>query len=130
MKCLVVDDEPTQGKLISIWLKSFGHESEVCQGGYEAIKCLQQRVFDLLITDLAMPEMSGIKLATYVETKYDIPIIIVTGYDQYVTDALNFWFVFFKPQGRREFKELLEAVEIWMKRKEMRKEDNQLKQIS
>lgn len=124
MKFLIVDDIPTQGKLISAWLRSLGYDSEVCTNGYAALRLLQQNEYTILITDLAMPEMSGVKLADYVKDKYNLPIIVMTGFDQYITDALKFRFVFFKPQGKREFKELLDAVFLWME-KHKKEEFNQ-----
>jgi DNA-binding NtrC family response regulator len=54
---------------------------ETCHSGYRAIEALQQQDFDLIITDLKMPGMSGIEVLKSVRTlQPDIPVILITGY--------------------------------------------------
>src|SRR5437764_7864356 len=59
-RILVVDDEPKLGKLIGEMLQLEGHEVVRVQGGRGALVELAAKPFELVITDLRMPEVDGI----------------------------------------------------------------------
>ena len=59
-RVLVVDDEPRLGKLASEMLELDGHEGARAGGGREALVRLAAERFDVVITDLRMPEVDGI----------------------------------------------------------------------
>ena len=61
-KIIVVDDEPELRKILVQALSDQGFEVTECAGGAEALAELRQKEFDLLLTDLMMPEMDGIRL--------------------------------------------------------------------
>ncbi|TFH02707.1 MAG: sigma-54-dependent Fis family transcriptional regulator [Calditrichales bacterium] len=61
-KILVVDDEKAIRESVSLVLSEEGYETEIASNGTEALKILTERDFDILITDLKMPEMDGIEL--------------------------------------------------------------------
>jgi two-component system chemotaxis response regulator CheY len=49
--------------------------------GFEALKVLQQKSFDLILTDINMPDINGLELARFVKTSVDykdIPLIIIS----------------------------------------------------
>lgn len=82
MKFLVVEDSPTMRQLISFALKRV-HGSKVVEAsdGIDALKKLSDQRFDLVITDINMPIMDGLKLVSLIrgdEQQKDLPIIIVT----------------------------------------------------
>jgi two-component system, chemotaxis family, chemotaxis protein CheY len=83
LKFLVVEDSPTMRQLISFSLKRF-RNSEVTEAvdGVEALKRLSgAEQFDLILTDINMPSMDGLKLVSMIrqnEQLRDIPIIIIT----------------------------------------------------
>ena len=79
---LVVDDDPLILASISAMLEDLGHQSIEAFSGAEALKILSggQRV-DLIVTDQAMPEMTGLELIQAIETLApDVPVILATGY--------------------------------------------------
>jgi CheY-like chemotaxis protein len=59
---LIVDDNFYNRDLSAIALKHSGYTVDEANNGLEALSMLQQRRFDLLILDLAMPEMNGTEL--------------------------------------------------------------------
>ena len=61
-KIIVVDDEPELKSVLVKALSAQGFEVTGCSGGHEALAQLRQKEFDLLLTDLMMPEMDGIAL--------------------------------------------------------------------
>ncbi len=82
MKILVVEDSPTMRQLISFALKRLKDMMIVeAADGVEGLKKLNSDTFDLIITDINMPVMDGLKLISLVrrDVKYrNIPIMIIT----------------------------------------------------
>jgi two-component system response regulator AtoC len=81
-RILVVDDEPELVETIRDILVFKGFDVETAENGAEAIDRLKSaHHFDLMITDLRMPEMDGSELLKAVrEIKKGLPIIILTGH--------------------------------------------------
>jgi CheY-like chemotaxis protein len=80
-RILVVDDEPMLSKAIGMMLALDGHEVETATNGEEALAAFQMRRFDLVVTDYAMPGMSGDKLAAAIKALApNQPIILITAY--------------------------------------------------
>ena len=59
---LVVDDSPVSRRLLGYTLQHNGHTVLAAADGYEALSLLQNSPVDLVISDLAMPEMDGLTL--------------------------------------------------------------------
>jgi two-component system chemotaxis response regulator CheY len=82
LHALVVEDSPTMRQLISFALRRIkGLEVEEADDGVDGLKKLSEQKFDILITDINMPVMDGLKLVSLVrkdETHKDIPIVIIT----------------------------------------------------
>jgi EAL domain-containing protein (putative c-di-GMP-specific phosphodiesterase class I) len=77
---LVVDDEAELVKVTRRFLASAGIDSVGCGDGVEAMRLLQTRRFDAIISDVAMPQMGGIALIKEVRRlDADVPVIMVTG---------------------------------------------------
>lgn len=86
-KILVVDDEATICITLRRMLEKEGYDVTTCSSSLEAVTIFRQRrdSFDLVITDLTMPEMTGIELAKeIVAVKRDMSIILMSGYDHHV----------------------------------------------
>jgi CheY-like chemotaxis protein len=62
MRILVVDDEPMVRFLLVRFLEEEGHTVDEAADGIDALEQLNRRAYDLLITDVHMPRMSGIDL--------------------------------------------------------------------
>ena len=83
LQILVVDDEPTVRQAIKQLLKHVGYEVAAVESGEAALDLMQQRVFDVVITDFSMPGMYGDQLAARIRTHSPgQPIIMVTAYAQ------------------------------------------------
>jgi len=61
-RVLVVDDEPVQRDILRLTLESEGHAVEVASGGRRALAALAAAEFDLVLTDLKMPDLGGVGL--------------------------------------------------------------------
>lgn len=83
MKILIVDDEVSMTEFLRIELQECCKNLQVItkNTGYEALNRVMQGDIDLLLTDIAMPDMNGYELYTRVKD-YDenIPIIMMTGF--------------------------------------------------
>ena len=77
---LVIDDDPQIGRLLEKVLSRAGHEVVIALNGREGLQLFREGTFDLLITDLIMPEKEG--LETIMELRRDYPdsnIIAMSG---------------------------------------------------
>jgi len=84
-RILVVDDEPSVGSLMKEILGSLGYQASVLNSSASAFQTLTeaQQAFDLIITDMTMPEMTGLALLTRLRTAgIRTPIILMTGFSQ------------------------------------------------
>ena len=80
---LAVDDEPAVRELVVEFLKRDGHTAEIATNGAEGLEMFQAASFDLVLTDRAMPKMSGDQLAATIRTEApDQPIIMLTGFGE------------------------------------------------
>jgi len=81
-KILIVEDSPTMRQLIIFALKRLKNVKFSEAGdGVDGLKKLQQDVYNLIITDINMPVMDGLKLVSLIrkdELHKDIPIVIIT----------------------------------------------------
>lgn len=81
LKILIVDDQEIIRELIAEILRSDGHNITVAATGVEALLQLNKGQFDLLISDLSMPDMTGSQLASEIRAKGDkTPFILLTGF--------------------------------------------------
>jgi CheY-like chemotaxis protein len=80
-KILLADDSAIMRMVLSLHLRRFtGASVTLVENGRDALVKLTQEPFDLLLTDINMPEMNGIELVRHLRTglKNEIPIIIIT----------------------------------------------------
>lgn len=77
---LIVDDDSATANLVKEWLQTDGYICQVAFDGNEALEKLKNHPFDLLITDIAMPTMTGMELLSHAkELSPHIAILIITG---------------------------------------------------
>jgi DNA-binding NtrC family response regulator len=80
-RLLIVDDEAVIREGLKRILEAESFVVESCSSGFKALEILQKSEFDLIITDLKMPGMSGLEVLSSVRTlQPDIPVILITGY--------------------------------------------------
>jgi len=77
-RVLVADDEAGIRKVVRDAFEHSGHEVETAIDGQEAIDLLEQVHFDLVVTDLAMPRVSGLDLVREIRRKSAVPILVLT----------------------------------------------------
>ena len=80
-RILVVDDEPLVCDAVEMMLAFDGHTVETATSGAEALACLDQAPFDLVITDYAMPQMKGDELAQRIkQLNPALPVVMITAH--------------------------------------------------
>jgi len=83
---LVVDDVPDVTEMIGLFLKHAGYDVATADSASAALRLANERAFDVIISDIGMPEMNGYELAESLRRRVEyqgIPIIAVTGYSEY-----------------------------------------------
>ena len=103
MNILVCDDDKEIVEAIEIYLTQDGHQVLEAYDGIEAVEILKKESVDLLIMDIMMPRMDGIRATLKIREKHNIPIIILSaksedadkilglniGADDYITKPFN-----------------------------------------
>jgi len=86
-RVLFVDDEPALAELYREMLGRMGHRVVICTSGLEALEAFRAapKQFDLVVTDLVMPNMTGLDLTReLLEIRPDTPVILCTGFSETV----------------------------------------------
>ena len=90
LKILVVDDEAPVRETLAEMLIAVNHKVDLAESGQQAIAKLQRSQFDLVFTDLAMPEMDGWETARVIRNNFpDVRIVMVTGYGPSTTPPVG-----------------------------------------
>lgn len=75
-RILVVDDDPSLRRVLQVQLEQEGYEVVVTASAQQTLSLLQLQHFDLVITDLRMPGMSGLALLKHARLQYPQTIVI------------------------------------------------------
>lgn len=87
-KILIVDDNPNMSSLLSEMLEVFDYESLRASDGNDALDRLKEGGISMVITDLRMPNMTGLELLSRIKTDYpDIPVVLISGYSASKVEA-------------------------------------------
>jgi putative two-component system response regulator len=79
---LVVDDEVSVGEVICEWLRYDGYSCDYAPGAVAALELCRQKYYDLLISDITMPGVSGLELLQRIKPLYpDLAVVIATAVD-------------------------------------------------
>jgi CheY-like chemotaxis protein len=93
LKILAIDDQKIIRDLLESILLGLGHSIKVASSGKDGLELFQRDGFDLVITDLGMPEMSGWEVSQRVkEIRKETPVVMITG-----------WGVSFEQEKIKEF---------------------------
>ncbi|MCP4147769.1 MAG: sigma-54-dependent Fis family transcriptional regulator [bacterium] len=81
IKILIIDDDPSIRNMLAIVLKRSGYTVTVADNGMAALERLKKELFDLIISDIKMPNISGIELLKKIKSiNKEIPVIMITAY--------------------------------------------------
>lgn len=119
-RILVVDDEPDLVHAVRLYLEMEGYLVFAASNGYEALEKVREKLPDLIVLDVMMPEMDGFETLRRIREAHHVPVIMLTvrgeepdkvrglqlGADDYVT----------KPFSQRE---LLSRIQAVLRRAEM-----------
>jgi CheY-like chemotaxis protein len=82
-RILLAEDNRTTRDIVSRFLEFLGFEVALAANGIEALAVFIERSFDLVLTDLQMPAMDGLSLASHIkERSPGTPVILITGSDR------------------------------------------------
>jgi CheY-like chemotaxis protein len=87
---LFVDDEKSIAKMAQQMLERLGYNVQTRLNPVEALELFQSKshLFDLVITDMTMPQMTGVKLSQRLkDIRPDIPVVICTGHSSLVDET-------------------------------------------
>ncbi|TCK61024.1 sigma-54-dependent transcriptional regulator [Seleniivibrio woodruffii] len=89
MSVLIIEDNVSLATLISMYLSGEGIENEVVHNGFEGMARLNEREYDVLLTDIRLPKISGTEIFEKAKTLYpDMPVIIMTAFGN-IPDAVK-----------------------------------------
>ena len=80
-RILVVDDKQSFRFMIKGYLDDAGYQATCVAGGAEALAALEQTPFDLVLSDMVMPEMNGLELLHQMRSRYPLlPFVLITAH--------------------------------------------------
>jgi PAS domain S-box-containing protein len=114
-RVLWVDDDKNLRQIEKEILESLGHYIDTAASGKEALSLLEINNYDLLITDVGMPGMSGWQLAETIKGKYNnLKVVIVSGWSADVSDEekekYGIGYVLGKPVTIEKLRNLVDEV--------------------
>ncbi|RZT92336.1 phospho-acceptor domain-containing protein [Ancylomarina subtilis] len=96
-KILIAEDDEYSSLLMRTVFKGWGLEPTFVNNGLKALECLKESAYDILLTDIHMPEMGGVELSRNIrnDLKSDMPIIALTAnvrqvdLDKYIKEGMS-----------------------------------------
>ena len=80
-RILVVDDDPGQRSLLDSFLRSQNFDTVLAESGNRALEILRTEKFDMMISDVRMPGLSGLETLRLVRKEHaTLPVLLVTAY--------------------------------------------------
>lgn len=114
---LVVDDVSDVTEMLSVLLTHAGYDVTAASSAAQAIAIAKTKQFDVVISDIGMPEMNGYELATALRNLpdyKDVPMVAVTGYSMFDDRSRSLTAGFTehvtKPIDPRSFLDLIEQL--------------------
>ena len=90
-KILVVEDDKDLNKTVCSFLNQSGYEAIGCLDALDAYDALYENTFDLIVSDIMMPDVDGFEFARNVRTENeDIPILFMTARDDFASKQKGF----------------------------------------
>jgi signal transduction histidine kinase/CheY-like chemotaxis protein len=116
---LVVDDTHAAAHMLGRLLEKLGQSVQIANSAAEALQKVEERVPDLVISDLAMPEIDGLELARRIRQRpavRGVTLVALTGYgqdsDRQMTREAGFDFHLVKPASVETLRQLLTSLPL------------------
>lgn len=85
-KILIVEDDISFGTMLQKWFEKNGFAAKWCKGMLSAQESLTESAYDIILSDLRLPDGDGIMILNWVnERQLSVPVIIMTGYGEIQT---------------------------------------------
>jgi len=82
-RILIVEDEEKLSRVIQLELQYENYETEIASNGKDALRCIEEQTWDLVLLDIMIPELSGLEVLRRVRRKDKAtPIILLTARDE------------------------------------------------
>ncbi|MFN4164581.1 MAG: response regulator [Ferrovibrio sp.] len=79
-RILVVDDNAEFGRILQAHLTAHGHEVVAAKDGEQGLALIERETFDIVLTDILMPQRDGIEVLRQVKQRWpSLPVIAVSG---------------------------------------------------
>jgi len=116
-KILVIDDEKLVAESLKKLLKKEGYDVNIAKNGIEAMKRIKEDDFNLVVSDIRMPDINGIEIVKQIREylkqngKQSIPEILITGYankeNLQEAEKLNVADYIYKPFNIKDFLDVI-----------------------
>jgi len=126
---LVVDDEPSARTTLALLLRKRGHRVAAAEGVASATKRLAEDVFDLVVTDLRMPDGDGLDVLQAARAQADAPeVILLTAYAEWKSakEAIRLGALDYFEKGQ-EPEELYHRIDKALAARALRRENENLR---
>ena len=129
-RILVVDDEESMRDVLAILLQREGYEVEEAADGAQAVRMLKEQSYDLVITDIKMPQLGGHELLAYIKERFaETLVIMITAFSttEEAVEAMKqgAYDYIVKPFKNEEIRLIVRNA---LERKALRQENQALKQ--
>jgi two-component system, NtrC family, response regulator PilR len=127
---LVCDDERSICQMLQIAFQGRGHRVETVTSGEQACRKIDSTLYDVLVTDVRMPQVSGMEVLQHTRrVSPDTVVIVITAVDDSETpiEALNAGAFYYIRKGPKLLEDLLSAVALAMDRTQLRQQNAALK---
>jgi len=116
LNILWVDDNEAIRTNASLMLDMMGHQTHTASSGKQAIQLMQSNQYDVVFSDIGMPEMNGWQLAEYISEQFNqsITVIIVSGWGAEINEEQskkhNVLSVISKPFDMNQIESILNSI--------------------
>lgn len=128
---LVVDDEPLIRESLYEVLRIDGYQAYMAATGEEAVELIKSQKIDIVVTDMKLPQMSGLEVLDFIKKDYaDIGVILITGYGTIETAVgamkRGAYDYISKPINDNEIKIIINKI---VEKKQLEEENRNLREI-
>jgi CheY-like chemotaxis protein len=114
LRILVVEDHVDTLKVLARLLNHFGHDISIADSRKSALQCLQSGKFDVLVSDIALPDGSGYEVVAEAKQQQPVKAVALTAFDGAEDVRLGreagFDFYLSKPVDFHELRTVLDQV--------------------